>query len=372
MIARECARVWTRWILLKLYFPVLMGVVIHGLASCPFAYGRQGERRGAEGPVDKVCPTYLNTLEMTLDLKTRPGTLRLLGLDLLQGNQSIEDGRLDGSQPVTMVCYWIPRVDSVQTMPVAFSLHGAGGRLASEVKGTAGTARNETEWKANCLYKQSYALDLPTIARRFNGDVALTVCLVSRGRAGVELVPLMRLSVYVSPIAERGRTSRAALEAAFGKDLKSLDASFRLGRGAEIALPVAPELATTDGAIGIVSAFSYGSVKQDQPVCEVLGQDDRGQVWTWNLLSGVDTARTDYDVNPEGMNHRSVAEVETWEADYLNVHDRPFQKRSYKCVITLPKDFGRLTTLTFRSMNPYIFEVFDVVLVSGVADRELP
>lgn len=372
MMAHECALVRTRWSLLKSSLPVLVGLVIHGMTSCLLAYCQQGESRGAEARVEKVCPTYLNTLEMTFDARTRPGTLRLLGLDLFQGNQSIDDGRLDGAQPVTMVCYWIPRVDSAQTMPVEFSLRGAGGRLASEVRGTAGAARNEAEWKANCLYKQSYALDLPTIARRFNGDTALTVCLVSRGRAGVEPVPLMRLSVYVSPIAERGRTSRAALETAFGKDIKSLDASFRLGRGAEMVLPVAPDVAIAAGAIGIVSAFSYGSVKQDQPVCEVLGQDDRGQVRTWNLLSGVDTARTDYDVNPEGMNHLSVAEVESWEADYLNVHDRPFQKRSYKCVIRLPKDFGRLTTLTFRSVNPYIFEVFDVVLVPWVADRELP
>lgn len=350
----------------------LVCFVLAAMSLVARAYGQEGEGDGVQAHLDEAAPTYLNTLDLMLDRTTRPEALKLLGLDLLQQNRRIINGRLDGTQPVTMVCYWIPRITSAQTVPVEISLRGAGGRLSSDVRVTARAARNEPEWQANCLYKQAYALDLPSIARRFNGDIALTVCLISRGRTDVERVPLMRLSVYVSPVTERGRTSRAVLETSFGKDLRSLDASFRLGQGAEIVLPVSGEWAATAGAIGIVSAFSYGSVKQDQPVCEILVRDDRGQERVWHLLSGVDTARTDYDFNPEGMNHRPVTEVESWEADYLNVHDRPFQKRNYRSILELPKDFGLLTTLTFRSVNPYILEVFDVVMLPRTDNREVP
>jgi hypothetical protein len=113
----------------------------------------------------------------------------------------------------------------------------------------------------------------------------------------------------------------------------------------------------------VVSSFAYGTVPQDGPVVE-MGINDGTAERKLRLLSGVHTARSDYDYYlPGTVNHGKPAIVESQDADYLDASGGPFRRHRYMGTLALDPPAPNLESLSFHVTADVVVDIFDIALL---------
>lgn len=342
-----------------------------GLTSAQADYARSSSRivfaqanpPNLERMVKEFTPTYTAPYSgLTQELPAV--RLRLLGTDLEQDGKLLSDERpvLDSSLPATITCYWMAEAEVTQKTPLELKLSTHDGQIFRSVEVKAGP--NAEVWHVGSVYVQKYELQVSAVATVFSGDSLLTLSLFPYQDADIAAVPLQSLPIYLTPYVRAAQVSDRNLNAAVGKDLRSLSVSFRLGRNARHKITVDDQALGATSAIAVVSGFSYGSIPQDEPVCDIVVRFHGGDSETWTMLSGVHTARSDFDFYPpNAANHKKVQIVESWQSEYADTFDRPFQKHKYLALFSVPQSSGKVASIEFVSKISNVIDIFGVALV---------
>ena len=292
------------------------------------------------------------------------GPVRLLGVDLLQNGSPLagESPKLDGNIPLDIVEYWCAaaviagRISTTVRFWSQDYMIGRGEDLA------IGPNAGEPAWEPGGVYRQKHTINLPQIAGAINGNVHLSIHLAAGPGGGSESPALQQLDLVLTPRVSAGRIARTLLESKLEHGAEPLSKSFRLGRGASVTLPVGAHGRAVRGII-VVSSFAYGSVAQGKPVLEVDMGEGAGSRHM-QLLSGVHTARGDYDYNQPGtVNHTKPPIVESQDADYLDASGAPFRRHRYLGTIPLDPPVQNLESLTFHVTADVVVDVFEVALL---------
>jgi hypothetical protein len=294
----------------------------------------------------------------------QPLALRLLGIDLTQNGLPVTGERpvLDSAFPLTVTCYWLAEAEVTQKRGLELKVASHDGQIAKTEEVKAGP--DAIAWEAGSVYRQNFELALAPVVSAFTGDAMLVLSVFPRQKSSTSPVALQRVPVHLNPSLRPGRVSARSLSSAFTGDYHDLSTSFRLGRNARQKIQVPVETRGPATAIAVVSAVSYGSAAQDEPVCEIVTKSEGAKINTFYLLSGVDTARSDYDFYAEGsVNHEKATVIESWDAEYPDVFNKPFKKHMYLAILPLPNDAGNLAALEFISKTPFVLDIFDVVLI---------
>lgn len=301
--------------------------------------------------------------------EAKPQIVRLLGLDFAQDGESFSAGliRIDSSSSLEITGYWLPTFTSLE-LPIPVSVHfwSHDCRFTRVVEISVGPASSEEPWLPGAVYKQTYTIRLDEISQTINGKCHMTVSLLSQKNSERAPVTLQYLVIYLSPNIRAGRIVTRNLKAnsTFGDSFRDLSLSFRLGYLAEHTINIPKEFQSGNVKVALISAFSYGSIPQDNPVCNVIATAENGQDHTWILKSGVDTARADYDAaRPGTQNHEKVSAFESSDADFLDYAGMTFKRYKYLCILEVPEEIDPIVSLKFRSINQYLFEIYDVVLI---------
>ncbi|HEO70055.1 MAG TPA: hypothetical protein ENN80_02255 [Candidatus Hydrogenedentes bacterium] len=216
-------------------------------------------------------------------------------------------------------------------------------------------------------------MDLEGIARVFSGYSYLTLNFRSPRAGALALTPLLGLPITLTPVIATGRIAADDFALFFGPHALRLDVSFRLGEAAFISLPVPQDAGMDVVAVGVVSAFSYGSVDQGLPLCEVTLKSGEETVETLWLESGVTTARADYDFHSHGYEkHEKITVIESIQADYLNVDGVPFMKHKYAALLEVQVPAAHIDAIAFRATSDVILDIYDVALLDAPAPEDSP
>ncbi len=299
-----------------------------------------------------------------LPLGEEAGPMRLLGVDLLQSGAPLAGDcpKLDGNIPLDIVVYWCPAATIAGRVPTVVRFWSQDYMIGRDEDLVSGPAAGEPAWEPGGVYKQKHSISLPQIAGAINGSVHLSIHLSAGTNAGAESPALQQLDMAITPRVGSGRIARTLLESKLEHDAEPLSKSFRLGRGASVTIPVGIHHRALRGII-VVSSFAYGTVAQGKPVVEV-GVNEGGATRSLQLLSGVHTARGDYDFNlPGTMNHAKPAIVESQDADYLDASGAPFRRHRYMGALPLDPPAQNLELLTFHAVADVVVDVFDVALL---------
>jgi len=227
---------------------------------------------------------------------------------------------------------------------------------------TVGPAAGEPAWEPGGVYCQKQAINLSQVAGVVNGNVHLSLHLASGTAGGTESPALQELELMISPRIGAGRIAKTLLESKLERGAEPLSKSFRLGRGASVTIPVGVHNRPVRGLI-VVSSFAYGTVAQDKPVVQI-GVSDGTASRKVPLLSGVHTARGDYDYSlPGTVNHAKPPIIESQDADYLDVSGAPFRRHRYVATLPLDPPAQNVDALSFTPAADVVVDVFEVALL---------
>ncbi|HOC73049.1 MAG TPA: hypothetical protein PKL54_09540 [Candidatus Hydrogenedentes bacterium] len=292
-----------------------------------------------------------------------PGPLRLLGLDLAQDAPlSGKPPRVDGAKALAVTAYWVPSQRITGRVPVQLRFWLENVALARTLDVSAGPAAGEAPWEPGVVARQTFEAPMREIVYVLNGAAHLSVLLAAPpGRNAGPGLTLQDLPLHLDPASGRGRLRAERWEAFAGPGVRTLSASFRLCNDAAITLPVpaSPAEAAVAG-LAVSSAYAYGVVPQGNPVMEVVlrGADGERRV---ELLSGVHTARADYDYFPPGsQRHERAVIVESQDAENMDSAGAPFQRHRYGGRIALDPPLREVTSLEFRLRAAVVVDVFEV------------
>jgi hypothetical protein len=269
--------------------------------------------------------------------------------------------RIDTNQPVRANMYWVATTALAKKTPVVMRATVANGRLTREEEALIGPGEGQPPWRPGSMYCSEVLLDLLSIGRSATGDGYLTICMLSKGVQGVELVPLLTFPVHIVPRQEHARFDSDMLRSAFGEEVELVDVSCRLGPGAVLARQIGGGTGAESTAVVLVSAFGYGDIPQDGLVAEVRLETEAGEEISLPVRSGVETARADYDYDPHKARHRRVRIVESRDAGYNDVRGRPFERHYYGAEIPLPLP-SRVTALYIENVSEVVLDIFGIGL----------
>lgn len=313
--------------------------------------------------LDSITPSFAAPYpEFSPDWQ--PLALRLLGVDLAQNGKAVSGERpvLDSSFPLTVTCYWLAEAQVTQKRGLELKVTSHDGQISKTEEVKAGP--DAIAWEAGSVYQQSFELALAPVASTSTGDAMLVLSLFPRQQASASSVALQRVPLHINPSLRPGRVSSRNLSSAITGDYHDLSTSFRLGRNARQKVQVPVETRGPATAIAVISSVSYGSPPQNEPVCEIIAKSEGAKTNTFYLRSGVDTARSDFDFYPPGsVNHEKATVIESWDAEYPDVSNKPFKKHMYLAILPLPNDARNLASLEFVSKTPFVLDIFDVVLI---------
>ncbi|MCC6796682.1 MAG: hypothetical protein IT366_16300 [Candidatus Hydrogenedentes bacterium] len=291
--------------------------------------------------------------------------VRLLGIDIIQdGNKLTATPHLNSVSPATLVTYWCANETTSLKLSLRLRFMGIRGRLSREVEASAGPDGQGQTWERGTLHRVEHVLDLPEIALNLSGRIDLIIGATAVGSGALAYTPLQSIAILIEPAIQQGKVPRANLEAKFGPNYVALDVSFRLGAGARQTVSIPEAWRGKVGRIGVISAFSFGPIAQDKPVCDVIAKRQDHDVDSWTMRSGSTTARTDIDFYPASeQDHAKVEIVESIDADYSDKSGSPFKRHRYLGWLEIEPGKTPLDAIEFVSTNDYVFDVFEVVLL---------
>jgi len=293
------------------------------------------------------------------------GPVRLIGVDLLQNGSPLggDCPKLDGNIPLEVVAYWCPAAVISGRVPMTIRFWSQDYMIGRGEDLLIGPTPGEPAWEPGGVYRQKHTVGLPQIAGAINGKVHLSIHLAAGASGGQESPALQQLDLLVTPRIGGARISKTILGAKLERGAEPLSRSFRLGRDASVTLPVGVRGRAIKGIV-VISSFAYGTVAQDKPVVEVGVNDGSAAPRNLSLLSGVHTARSDYDYYaPGAVNHAKPPIVESLDADYLDASGAPFRRHRYLGSLALEPPVQNLESLTFHVAADVVVDVFEVALL---------
>lgn len=338
-------------------------IVVAGAAVMPAQAEQPATLEKTESLLESVTPTFAAPYP-ELSPGWEPVPLRLVGVDLAQEGESAPAPRpvLDSSRPLTITCYWLAerKTSRKQDLELRIASHDDKISRVEEVK----AGPDDAAWNAGSLYKQRFVFPLSPIASTITGDAMLSLSLFPRQQGSTLPVTLQRVPLHLEPLLRAGRISERSLNSAIPGDYHDLSVSFRLGRNARQTVRLPEQKAEPATAVAVVSSVAYGSPPQGETVCEIIARNQGGETHAWSLISGLNTARSDYDFYPPGsVNHEKTTIVESWDAGYPDVFNKPFKKHKYLAVLPLPPAARTADSLEFVSKTPFVIDIYDVALI---------
>ncbi|NUM56313.1 MAG: hypothetical protein HUU46_21965 [Candidatus Hydrogenedentes bacterium] len=296
-------------------------------------------------------------------------SIRLLGVDVVQdGKVLIQTPELDGEKPAKLVTYWCANAKVDSRLALALQFLAIRGRLTRTLELTAGPEPGQAAWERGTVHRVEHTLDLPDLSQDISGRLDLVINSTSLAAGGFAYAPLQSVPILLQPRVQPGRASRSRFDALFSAGYAALDVSFRLGAGATHPVAIPEAWRDRVGRIAVISAFSFGPIAQEKPVCNVTARRGETEIQRWTMRSGVDTARTDIDYYPpDQQEHKKVAIVESIDADYPDKNGSPFKRHMYIGWLDVTPESLPIDAVTFASSSDYFFDVFDIVLVPRAA-----
>ncbi|MEK7794924.1 MAG: hypothetical protein AAB353_10355 [Candidatus Hydrogenedentota bacterium] len=306
------------------------------------------------------------------DARYRAFGLRLLGIDAVQHGRRLSGTPLeiDGDAPLLLRLYWMPERTDIGSARIRLKSWSHDSRIVVEDEfAVEGDTPRISDWKAGRLYKVEHTWDPRAAATSFSGKSFLTLGFQPTGAPANSLpVPLITLKTRLGPALSPSVISRTEYPRFFGEDYRALGAWFRLGWQASITVPVPEESGDRVRAIGVASAFSFGSMPQGARVATVTAILAGGGEMKLALNSGESTAKADYDFFPPGhWDHQKIDVLESTAAGYLSAGDTPFIIHKYGGELHLPGGPMTITALRFYMDSPIILDVYDIVLIGDGA-----
>ncbi len=342
-------------------------VVLSGIGAVAEPFEGTGD---AEARLEAITPRFPAP---PTAVTRQPGDsslpLTLEGISLFQdGSPLATDAPVaDGNRTLEVRSYWMPSTRFSRSIPVVLRFESHGGKIARQESFTVGPAPNSAPWEPGGVYVQSHLVDLPTAASAMSGRVYLTVNLPRPAAPADQRACLQATALELTPALRPSDADTTEYDALFGTDGLRVARRFVLGPGARAEL-VLPPTSSPCRALGIVSGFAYGTVPQGRSVCDIKAVYEDGAEVPLRLVSGVTTAKTDFDYYlPGTLDHEKIAIAFSWEADYLSAAQSPFMKHAYAGVLELPREGAALERLEFRATENVLLEIRDVVLLQDPA-----
>lgn len=348
---------------------VLAAAVALSFLFVPIALG-QDERNTAANDVATWPTIEAPPLGLLDDARYQSFGLRLLGIDAVQHGQRLNSSPLeiDGDAPLLLRLYWMPERADVGPARIRLKSWSHDSRIMVEDEfAVEGDSPKASEWKIGRLYTAEHTWDPRVAASSFSGKSFLTLGFVPAGAPVNSLpVPLITLRTRLRPAVSPSDISKTEYARVFGEDFRSLGTRFRLGLQASITLPIPLEMGDRIHAIGVASAFSWGSMPQGARVATVTAILPGGGEVKLTMVSGESTAKADYDFFPPGhWDHQKIDILESTASGSPSASDTPFMIHKYGGVLRFPGEVSTISALRFYMDAPIILDVYDIVLIGG-------
>ena len=291
--------------------------------------------------------------------------LRLIGMQLEQAGQSLYDQddviTINPQELLEIKLHWLPGHDINTKLPVVLQFSTRDGVVKRTIEIQIGPESGSI-WKAGGLYQHHHIADMRSITRSFSGAATLSTFLGLENSFSQNQICQQIVNLRLLPLIEPPNMETERYPEFFGTNYISLNKRFRLGSGVTQRI----DIKNTDNAaiigIGLISSFGYNSVPQTKIVamCRVYSNDQK--LVELPILSGIHTARSDYDFDPQRRDHQKIAIIESEEADYLDTNGAPFLRHKY--VSKLPStELALANSIEFEMLVRGTLDIFDVVLL---------
>ncbi len=291
--------------------------------------------------------------------------LRLLGIQLVQAGKGLikqEDIITINPQELLDVnLHWLPGHDIDTKIPILLQFSTRDGIVKRTIETQIGPEVGEL-WKAGGIYQHHHVTDMRSITLSFSGAATMSVHVGQESTLSETQNFQLLLNLRLLPLIELPDMETSRYPEFFGSNNISLNKRFRLGSGVTQRIDIEQREDHSFIGIGLISAYGYNSVPQSKKVgvCRVYSN---GQILVeLPILSGIHTARSDYDFDPQGRDHQKIAIIESEEADYLDVNGAPFLRHKY--VSKLPSaEMAKADSIEFEMLARGTLDIFDIVIL---------
>lgn len=220
----------------------------------------------------------------------------LLGFDLRFGGSELirPEPEFCVGIPTEMTLYWVPRAADWTGRTLRVRMKGGGPTFEQEFPIATGA------WRMGSVCKQTVSVEVPRFTHVGEGALSIGLSCSDVDSGGWS-------TLYVGPsltnqIVTTSRFSDEALADALGKDVARLKASFRLGPGARIQVPVREEPGRVCIGLAVVSALHHGTdFEQGAPVLSIqVDSAEPGAMGMVYVRAGLHTSLSEYDVPRPG------------------------------------------------------------------------
>jgi hypothetical protein len=283
----------------------------------------------------------------------------LIGYDI-EDAVSVREGvpAVRVAKSFSLTLYWLPRRASFGEAVAFVKVAGAGPSLRNSYP------IGVEDLPLGVVHQQRCDFEIPRFTHAGLGKIIVGL---QDTQTPSQEIALAAGALNAIPIITTSQYTDAQVKDAFGEDAIRLKASFRLGPGAHISVPVTHPLTKPVAAIGIVSSLVYGEVDDGELICEVdvFGPGIEGSQRV-EVRAGENTALGNYD-NLRPGTHRS-ARIEVFESftalDQLDWGGEAFELHRYAGRIRLP-NAAIPNRLEFRYIRETgMIDIKEVVLLS--------
>ena len=294
-----------------------------------------------------------------------PGqAVQLLGMRLTHGAAPLladaQPWSLEPVQPLFLQLYFKVHQPIQDTLSVLLQFATMDGVVSRGIETEIGPG-SDARWEMGAVYIHEEIIHLGLIAGRFSGDAHMRVYVGSEAAPEEQQRFQQRLEMKLKPLVGERRVATSRYPEFFGAHYHSLNVGFRLGRGVRQRLALDEFAGDALRAIGLVSSYGYHAAPQGEVIGRCILLLSGEPVHEIPLISGENTARTDYDFDPASQEHQRIAIIESEEADYLDVNGAPFQRHKYAASLDIPEGIV-FDTLEFEMLSRGTLDIHDVVL----------
>ena len=230
----------------------------------------------------------------------------------------------------TVILYWLPRSASFWRAEAFVKVVGAGPTLRKSYP------IDVEDLPLGVVYRQRCDFEIPRFTHAGLGKIVVGI---QEPRSPDQEVALAAGPLRAIPIVTTSPYSDAQVQEAFGEGAVRLKASFRLGPGARISIPLPQSIAKPVAAIGIVSSLVYGNVDAGETICEIgIFGSAIEEAQLIQIRAGENTALENYDKLRPGTQRSPKIEIfESFSApDLADWGGEAFERHRYAGRIPLP------------------------------------
>jgi len=288
-------------------------------------------------------------------------TPRLLGADLIQNGDHLDpQDPIRPDAPLYVDLQWLFAESAPTPTTLVFRFSSFDLRVVRDIHHEVAP---EADVAPGSVWRERVTIDIDRIAYSMSGEVQLAIARQSAKIDSDRLDPLLTIPFMLEPLVQSPGISRETATSLLGDDAILLPVSFRLGHAAQWESEPIGEPSGVVAAVALFSAFSYGDVKQGEPIGSIEITGPNGNKHHVTLLSGVHTARSDFDANPTARNHQKIRIAESTDAGYESQSGQPFERHKYIAIIDIPAGITAPVRLRIANSSRVPFDVYGIGLV---------